>query len=64
MASFIFVFFQNAPSLYFFLSQESIGDIDIMVSPQPHYGIEDETTRHFEEPLLSNGELKPAYTYQ
>lgn len=36
MASFIFVFFQNASSLYFFLSQESIGDIDILVSPQPH----------------------------
>lgn len=36
MASFIFVFFQNASQLYFFLSQESIGDIDILVSPNPH----------------------------
>jgi len=29
MSSFIFIFFQNASSLYFFLSQESIGDMDI-----------------------------------
>lgn len=35
-----------------------------MVSPQPHIGIEDETTRHFEEPLDRENGAKLTYMYQ
>lgn len=35
ISAYIFIFFQNSPSLYFLLNQEMIGDIDIMFLPNP-----------------------------
>ena len=68
MASFIFVFFQNASSLYFYLSQESIGDQDILVQPIAHVSPQS-TTRHFEAPLYKGknkdgSQMEEEYTWQ